>query len=170
MQLSILAAAMAFTIAGCATKSSQTVTTQVPKQENSEATEAPSLVEASAAPITATLTGTISAGGTAGGKTLAAWNGFDVGEEVYLFRPRSTENLAVGAPDEVMMHAPPEVDMKPLLGVSVRLTATWLIPEPVAQDLNSPMQMPVSSGPNGLEVVQREPTLRALDIVPIESP
>ena len=114
-----------------------------------------------------TLTGQLTAMGPAHGKSLAAWNGFELGEEVYRFSPIKEERIERIASDFLLVHAPAELDMKPLLGVPVRVTGTWHVPAPV--EMNPQMQMPVSTGREGQLPVQREPTLRALTIEPLDS-
>ena len=74
---------------------------------------APAAMTAGAQPVAsddeavATLRGTITAGETTRGKSMAAWNGFDIGERVYYFTPASDQAIGHAAPATIMLHAPP---------------------------------------------------------------
>lgn len=112
---------------------------------------------------TITLDGVITKVGTASGKSMAAWNGFEVGEMVYRFKPCQP------LPDtarSMRLHVPERLVIFSYLNRVVRLTAEVHVPKPVDYDPAQPMQMPVS--PSGAAIA-RETTLTAVDVAEVES-
>ncbi len=112
---------------------------------------------------TVTLVGVITKVGSASGKSMAAWNGFDVGEMVYRFEPSQP------LPDtarSMRLHVPERLVIFSYLNRVVRLTVEVYVPEPVDYEPAQPMQVPVSSSGAAIE---RETTLTAVDVAEVES-
>jgi hypothetical protein len=112
---------------------------------------------------TVTLLGVVTKVGTASGKTMAAWNGFDVGEMVYRFEPAEQSGVTEAS---FRLHVPERLLIFSYLNRPVRLKATVHVPAPVLVDANQPIQMPVS--PSGA-AIERETTLTAVDVAEVES-
>ncbi len=112
---------------------------------------------------TITLDGVINKVGPASGKSMAAWNGFDVGEMVYRFEPSQP------LPDtarSIRLHVPERLVIFSYLNRVVRLTVEVYVPDPIDYEPAQPMQVPVSSSGAAIE---RETTLTAVDVTEVES-
>lgn len=112
---------------------------------------------------TITLDGVITKVGPASGKSMAAWNGFDVGEMVYRFEP---SQLLPGTARSLRLHVPERLVIFSYLNRVVRLTVMVYVPEPVDYESAQPMQMPMSSSG---AAIARETSLTAIDVTEIES-
>ena len=139
---------------GCAQKTN-TVVPQVPSHsQNIQSLKNNQII---------TLDGVITKVGPASGKSMAAWNGFDVGEMVYRFEPSPTESINA---QSIRLHVPERLVVFVYLNRVIRLTAQVHVPTPVQYDPVQPMQMPTSTSG---AAIARETTLTAVDVAEVES-
>lgn len=139
---------------GCAHSASTVKTTDTPSMLNQSPMKNGQTV---------TLLGVVTKVGTASGKTMAAWNGFDVGEMVYRFEP--SQPLPHTA-RSMRLHVPERLVIFSYLNRVIRLTAEVHVPAPVKYNPAQPVQMPVSTAGTPIE---RETTLTAIDVGEVES-
>ena len=119
---------------------------------------APSTAEAPVDGAAVTISGRLSKGGEATGKSIAAWQGFAVGERFYILTldPNQVPNL-----DTVMIHDGTTDSLESWVGKRVQIEGTWRVLKPVVHNPMEPRQMPVNLEGGGMEIIQPKPTLSA---------
>ena len=95
-----------------------------------------------------TLTGTITDAGITGGKTMAAWNGFEIGEPFLQLTLDSGQDRPEGTAETVYLRLHESASPSPEVGLRVRVVGAWVLPEQgPLPDPSGPMQVPVSLEP-----------------------
>jgi hypothetical protein len=114
-----------------------------------------------------TLSGRLNEGGEATGKSIAAWQGFAVGERFFILTldPNQVPNV-----DAVMIHDATTDSLESWVGKRVQIKGTWRVRKPVVQNPMEPRQMPVNLESGSMEVIQPKPTLNALSVVALPMP
>ena len=105
----------------------------------------------------ATVRGQLSDGGEARGKSIAAWQGFQVGERIYELALEPNQGLNFTT---LLVHASSTAPLEKWIGKQVQIEGTWQVLAPVVSDPMQPRQMPVNLD-GDMEIIQPKPTLHA---------
>ena len=115
----------------------------------------------------ATLSGRLSKGGEATGKSIAAWQGFSVGERFFILTldPNQVPNV-----DAIMIHDDTPGSLDIWVGKHVQIKGIWRVLKPVVQNPLELRQMPINIQGGNVKVIQPKPTLKALSVLALPAP
>ena len=112
------------------------------------------------------LIGVLTQGEESRGKTLAAWNGIPIGHHVYYLDADDGQRLHPNATNRFMVRAKNQVQAAQFDGKRVVITGIWDVPATVPDHPEQPMQMPITSEPDGTHrVIQKQTVFVAERIV-----